>query len=171
MTSEAASLRSVIFYGKVRTLSALFSWQLARGLLWYLSPENQNFFHRFFENCDFQVEKWKVKLLHSCGKQGLFKTLCNENAGFSTEKTPSVNTEWRTWKKSKISEKSVDKWDCAWYYKQALERAGRKRPANDDSAKALCKLNNTKKDKKPWQLFEFEKYFSNSIWEAKFELI
>ena len=30
--------------------------------------------------------------------------------------------------------------------------------------KALCKLNNDHENKEPWQLFEFEKYFSNSIW-------
>ena len=56
-----------------------------------------------------------------------------------------------------------------------INKRSRERVENDrqtmTAQKALCKLNNTKKDKKPWQLFEFEKYFSNSIWEAKFELI
>ena len=41
-------------------------------------------------------------------------------------------------------------------------RESRLKTANDDSAKALCKLNNTKKTRNPEIDFEFEKYFSNS---------
>ena len=37
-------------------------------------------------------------------------------------------------KSQKFLKKSVDKWEAAWYYKQALERAGRKNRL-DDSAK------------------------------------
>ena len=67
-------------------------------------------------------------------------------------------------KNRKFPKKSVDKQGTAWYYKQALERAGQKRRTMTAQTKALCKLNNDHENKEPWQLFEFEKYFSNSIW-------
>jgi hypothetical protein len=45
--------------------------------------------------------------------------------------------------------KSVDKRDGAWYYKQALERAGQKRRTMTAQTKALCKLNNDHENKEP----------------------
>ena len=60
-----------------------------------------------------------------------------------------MNTTRRTSKKAEISEKSVDKRDGAWYYKQALERAGQKRRTMTAQTKALCKLNNDHENKEP----------------------
>ena len=134
-------------------------------------PKIKTFFTGFLKIVIFKWKNEKQNCFTAVENRGFSKRSVMEMQGFPQKRRLLWIQNGELKKNRKFLKKSVDKWDCAWYYKQALERAGRKRPANDDSAKALCKLNNTKKDKKPWQLFEFEMYFSNSIWEAKFELI
>ena len=119
--------------------------------VWYDTSrrKNQNFFHKFSKNVCFALKIAKQNSFTAVENRGFSKRSVMKTTDFP-QKTVELWIQSGELKKTrKFLKKSVDKWVAACYYKQALERAGRKRPANNDSAKALCKLNNTKKTRNP----------------------
>ena len=98
-----------------------------------IHPENQKTFPQILKNLCEPYGFHQNQRLWNWLKHAKIITLCIQKGVFPSGKVLKwIQTE-KLQKNLIFLKKSVDKWDAAWYYKQALERAGRKRL--DDSAK------------------------------------